>query len=285
MSKTYGSIAIVGVGLIGGSLIKLITREMPSVKLYGVDINLDSLSQAVSASEIVAGFETLQGLPQDISLFIVCTPMNFIDDTISQIASTFSHAYTVTDVGSVKQGLVTTSNLGPHVSYVPGHPMAGTENVGYANSAADILSGATYVLTGEKTEAATNLAAFLSNLGFSINWLSGQTHDHLVCLASHLPYLMASTVVGLSSNLSEEDKSTFKEIISSGFRDTTRVASSSPHWGVEVCLKNKGNVLEALKNVKDTISELENAIRMDDKDALLGALKKNSEQRNVYYQS
>ena len=296
-NSTFNHIAIVSLGLIGGSLAKTIKLHLPDQKILGISGNSKSLTQAKEDGAIdeFAGYD--DPLPESVDLVIICSPIDktipMIQRYVSQRSAQSPHLV-ITDVASVKESICQPlkNTLPKHVSFVGGHPMAGIEKTGYDHSSADIMTGATYILTtdqvgsdvSKETQSRDALHALLKTCEFNVLECDANSHDKYVALASHLPYLMAIlTTENAKAQLSSDQELPFKQIISSGFRDTTRVASSAPEWGSDVCTQNNANLIESIQLLKDQLSQLEAKLKTNDPEALTGYFESIKSFRELLY--
>jgi prephenate dehydrogenase len=260
----YQNIGFIGLGLIGGSIAKLIKNQFPEASLFAVATKPDTISYAISEGLVDAGTTCLENVPDNLDLIFVCTPIELIAPTINQLSEQLSNDLTITDIGSVKSEIcqqvkITKDNQ----IFIPGHPMAGNEKTGIRNAQGSLLHQATYILVPQQNEKYEKFKQFLSLLDFRILELEPGTHDLLACVASHFPYIMAILTAQASQSISDQDQQLLKQVISSGFRDTTRVAGSSAAWGAEVCGHNKDNILKAIEVTKQNLSTLESLIKQE----------------------
>lgn len=265
--NSFSVIAIVGLGLIGGSLASLIKETYANIFIIGIDPNSETINFARKQKIIDKGYVQLADVTETPDLVFVATPIQYVGSTIDAISQKFEHELIITDVASVKNNLmVLPKNLKPQHGFVPGHPMAGIEKTGIEYAHQKILKGATYILGNAINTTDVILDEFLKSLGFNTLVLNNQEHDELVAMASHLPYVMAvltaQTPFLNTRRLKNFDK--FKQIVSTGFKDTSRVASSSPSWGKDVCLSNKSSIVVGLRSLQSSIEQLIIWIESDD---------------------
>lgn len=256
-------VCIVGLGLIGGSLAKLIREKSPKTFIVAVDSSPESLKQALDEGVIHQAIGHLSALSKDFDIVFTCTPIEITRETLITLLKDQPESCIVTDVASVKSPIL--EGLEPHSNLVGGHPMAGTEFSGYGASFAGMLYDAPYLLvpTPANTTALKILESFLKELGFRTGQLDAHTHDRHVATTSHLPYLAASIVSWIA-----EDVHPHPLLFGPGFASTTRVAKSNPEWGVSVCKTNQKALLEGLKAFQNRAQALETLIRCEDWDGL-----------------
>lgn len=285
MAKNTGNfktIVIQGLGLIGGSLAHLIREVHPDACCIGVDTNPDAITYALDKGMIQKGFSRIEDVQDQPDLAVFCTPLETLQADIIAASQHFTHAMILTDVGSVKSSIhISVEDLKADHVFIPGHPMAGTEHSGIASSDADILKEATYLLIGAPSQHGDQLANWLSGLSFNPLYIAADDHDKWVALASHIPYLMASLTVSTTLQSASAEPDPLQNIVSSGFRDTTRVASMSPEWGASICTQNKPAILEGLETLSTQLDQLKKMIQNSDSDALKTFFKTMQTRRNT----
>ncbi|MFA5878763.1 MAG: prephenate dehydrogenase/arogenate dehydrogenase family protein [Candidatus Margulisiibacteriota bacterium] len=266
----FKKIGFIGLGLIGGSLAKLIKETEPKINLFALVKSTATLNYALTNQIIDHGSIKETELPQDLDLVFVCTPIHLINHYINLANNVISQKVIITDIGSIKTGIAPASLLPKTKLYIGGHPMAGKETSGIKESESALLKNKTYILIKEKHDLYDQFRAFLQHLGFNVLELANAAeHDFLVAIASHLPYLMAILTSSTAKIAIEADSlQKFKRIISSGFKDTTRVSGSSLEWGVDISKFNKENLLQLLKITRQNLNFLETALEQNDEAAL-----------------
>ncbi|MGB3743414.1 MAG: prephenate/arogenate dehydrogenase family protein, partial [Xanthobacteraceae bacterium] len=207
-------------------------------------------------------------------LVIVCAPVGVCGEIAKEIAPQLKRGAIVSDVGSVKTAIVRdmAPHLPPGVHFVPAHPVAGTEHSGPDAGFAELFVGRWCILTppeGTDTAAVDKLAAFWRMLGANVETMaSPEHHDLVLAITSHLPHLIAYTIVGTADELAEVTRSEVLKFSAGGFRDFTRIAASDPTMWRDVFLANKDAVLEMLGTFNEDLSQLTRAIRRGDGEAL-----------------
>jgi len=223
--------------------------------------------------------ETNAAAAAGADLVIVCAPVGVCGDIAKEIASQLKPGAVVSDVGSVKSALV--REMGPHlpktVHFVPAHPVAGTEHSGPDAGFAELFVGRWCILTppeGTDPAASEKLAEFWRLLGAKVEFMPADHHDLVLAITSHLPHLIAYTIVGTADELAEVTRSEVLKFSAGGFRDFTRIAASDPTMWRDVFLANKDAVLEMLGTFKEDLSQLTRAIRRGDGEALFEHFKR-----------
>ena len=259
----------------GGAFAKLIQKKGIVKTLIGYDSD-----QAVCQLAQKSGFfhtiaSSLTEFVKPLDLVIVCTPIHVTAHMIQAIMDTAHSETIITDIASIKTPIIKAvkpSANGP--IYIPGHPMAGTEKTGL-NAAGHVnLEGARYILVKNEHPGYDVLRSFLEALGFQVLEMDSDTHDKLVGYASHLPYLMACLTVGLTDTLDNQEIDVLTSLLSTGFCDTTRVASSSTQWGTGVLMANKDTVNQALTQLEVQIKRIKTHLEGNNEEALKGELEK-----------
>jgi len=275
MSSTplFSKVALIGFGLIGGS----IARGAKALGLAG-EIVATARSAATRARVAELGIvdrvvETSAEAAEGADLVILCIPVGACGDVAKAIAPHLKHGAIVSDVGSVKGAVV--RSMAPYlpedVHFVPAHPVAGTENSGPDSGFAELFINRWCILTppeGVNAEAVEKLATFWRALGANVEIMTPDHHDLVLAVTSHLPHLIAYTIVGTAEELEGVTRSEVLKFSAGGFRDFTRIAASDPTMWRDVFLTNKDAVLEMLGEFQEDLSKLTRAIRRGDGEAL-----------------
>lgn len=271
--KMFDRITLIGVGLIGSSLARVIRRE----GLAG-EIVISTRSQATlaRAEELQLGdrYEAnAASAVRDADLVIISVPVGASGAVAKEIAPALKEGCIVTDVGSTKESVI--AQMQPHmpqnVHFIPGHPLAGTEKSGPDAGFATLFENRWCILTplpGTDDAALEKLAAFWRACGSNIDTMEPQHHDMVLAMVSHLPHIIAYNIVGTADDLQTVTKSEVIKYSASGFRDFTRLAASDPTMWRDVCLHNKDAILEMLARFSEDLSALQRAIRWGDGDKL-----------------
>jgi cyclohexadieny/prephenate dehydrogenase len=275
----FNRLALIGVGLIGSSIARA-ARTQGAVREIAASARSAATRRRVAelglADQVV---ETNAAAVAGADLVIVCAPVGVCGDIAEEIASQLKPGAVVSDVGSVKAAIV--REMGPHlpktVHFVPAHPVAGTEHSGPDAGFAELFVGRWCILTPpECTDPAASekLAAFWRLLGAKVEFMPADHHDLVFAITSHLPHLIAYTIVGTADELAEVTRSEVLKFSAGGFRDFTRIAASDPTMWRDVFLANKDAVLEMLGTFNEDLSQLTRAIRRSDGEALFEHFKR-----------
>jgi cyclohexadieny/prephenate dehydrogenase len=271
--QLFERVALIGIGLIGSSLARVLRRDSPGTKLVACARRTETLA-AVRRLEIAD--DTTHDPAKAVEgadLVVVATPLSAYAEIGERIAPALKDGAIVTDVGSVKQAVI--RDLGPHiprgVHFVPGHPVAGTEHSGPESGFAELFRDRWCILTPLSEtipEAAARVGRMWEDCGMRVVTMSADHHDKVLAMTSHLPHLIAYTIVGTATGLEESLKSEVIEFSASGFRDFTRIAASDPVMWRDIFLNNREAVLEIVQRFTEDLTALQRAIRWGEGDKL-----------------
>ena len=239
----------IGLGLIGGSIAKAIRSAIPSARLIAYDINAASLQSAKKENVIDEIFLSIDDSFKNCDYIFLCAPVSHNDDNLLILKDHLSSRTVLTDVGSVKTGIHRhIEALGLQDQFIGGHPMTGSERFGYQNSKASLLENAYYILTPSDTVPQDKVSDYLllvEKMGAIPLVLNYEEHDYVTAAISHLPHVIAASLVNLVKSCDSEN-GTMKMIAAGGFKDITRIASSSPAMWQQICLTNTENISKLL---------------------------------------
>jgi cyclohexadieny/prephenate dehydrogenase len=269
----FNQVAIIGFGLIGSSLGRAIRRHGLARTLVACDASEPARAaiDELGLADIVTGDPAAAVAGAD--LVIICTPVGSYAELGRLIAPALAPGAILTDVGSVKQSVIRdlAPVTPPGVHLVPGHPISGTEKSGPRAGFAELFEGRWAVLTpppGTDRAAIDKVAALWRAIGSDIVEMDAQHHDKVLAITSHLPHLIAYTIVGTAVDLEESLQSEVIKFSAGGFRDFTRIAASDPVFWRDVFLNNREAVLEMLQRLTEDLSALQRAIRWGEGDFL-----------------
>jgi cyclohexadieny/prephenate dehydrogenase len=269
----FNRLALIGVGLIGSSIARA-ARAQGVVRSIVATARSDTTRRHVAALGLADQVvETNAAAVVDADLVIVCIPVGACGEVAREIGPHLKQGAIVSDVGSVKASV--TREMAPHlpagVHFVPAHPVAGTEYSGPDAGFAELFVNRWCILTppaNADMQAVERLAAFWRALGANVETMTAEHHDLVLAITSHLPHLIAYTIVGTADELSKVTRSEVLQFSAGGFRDFTRIASSDPTMWRDVFLANKEAVLEMLGRFNEDVAALTRAIRHGDGEAL-----------------
>lgn len=269
---TFRRIAIIGLGLQGGSIGLAVGEYLPGARTTGFDLDLATRQRAAQRGLTDRVCETAAEAVREADLVIFCVPPSVMGAAAREIAEAIPADAIVSDVGSCKQSIA--QALGealPGHLVIPAHPVAGTENSGPDAGFASLFQQRWCIITpaaGTDPEPVARLRAFWEALGARVELMDPQHHDLVLAVTSHLPHLIAYTIVGTASDLEDVTQSEVIKYSAGGFRDFTRIAASDPVMWRDVFLANKDAVLEMLQRFSEDLTALQRAIRIGDGDAL-----------------
>lgn len=253
----------IGLGLIGGSIARAIRKFYPKSRLIAYDINQEALKTAVSDAVIDLPLSSISREFSDCDYIFLCAPVSENDNNLLEIKKYISPACLLTDVGSVKTDIHKhIENAGLDNQFIGGHPMAGSERTGYINSKALLLENTYYILTPCKNVSEETISGFrdlIASLGAIPMVLTCKQHDFVTAAVSHLPHVVAASLVNLIRQ-SDSEEGIMKLIAAGGFKDITRIASSSPVMWQQICLTNKENISELLDRYIEALKQIKEAI-------------------------
>lgn len=276
-------VGFIGLGLIGGSIAKAIRTYYPDYEIIAYDKNKESLALATQESVIDVAATTIDDNFRQCTYIFLCAPVAYNTAYLKQIKEYLHDDCILTDVGSVKTNIhIEVKNLGIEKYFIGGHPMAGSEKSGYTNSKAMLLENAYYILTPsaivprEKVDKYISLVKNLRALPIILDY---NEHDYVTGTISHLPHLIASTLVNFVKDTDTKDE-LMKNLAAGGFKDITRIASSSPTMWQHVCLKNKDNISKILGEYIDALTEVKSYVDSEDEQAIYHLFDSSKNYRN-----
>ena len=273
MTRIYHRVALIGLGLIAssmahamrsGGLVGEIVGHAKSAETRATALEIGLCDRVcATAAEAVAGAD----------LVVLAVPVGAMAEIAAEIGPHLAPGATVTDVGSVKQAVIAavTPHLPPGVTFIPGHPMAGTEYSGPRSGFATLFQNRWWLLTplpDTGPPAIARLRSLLEAFGARVDTMEADHHDLVLAVVSHTPHLIAYTMVGVADHLAQVSNSEVIQYSATGFRDFTRIAASDPTMWRDVFLTNKEAVLDILGRFTEELFVLQRAIRMGDGDQL-----------------
>ena len=268
----FERVAIIGLGLLGGSIGLAVQEYLPGVATSGYDKDPTSRARAAERGLVGQVHETAADAVREADLVIFCVPPRAMGEAAAEVAGALPAGALVSDVGSSKQSVVKALREAlPDHAIIPAHPVAGTENSGPDAGFAELFRNRWCIVTPAEDAdklLLTGLVAFWEALGANVEIMDAQHHDLVLAVTSHLPHLIAYTIVGTASDLESVTQSEVIKYSAGGFRDFTRIAASDPTMWRDVFLTNKDAVLEMLQRFSEDLTALQRAIRVGDGDQL-----------------
>ena len=271
-SYPFSHIAIIGIGLIGASIVHAAKHRDLPVTFAAYDNNPNVRAEAEDLLPHIRITTTLQQAVADAELVILAVPVGVMEQVMKAIAPYLQPGCVITDTGSTKRSVI--RDVVPFVpeacNFIPGHPLAGTEFSGPAAGFANLFETRYWLIlpNGSPEDRVAGLTTFLSDLGAMVETMDADYHDRVLAITSHLPHLIAYTIVGTAVDLEQDLKNDVIRFSASGFRDFTRIASSDPVMWRDVFLNNNEAVLEMLQRFSEDLSYLQRAIRWKEGDKL-----------------
>ncbi|HYW64699.1 MAG TPA: prephenate/arogenate dehydrogenase family protein [Bradyrhizobium sp.] len=266
-------LALIGFGLIGGSIARAAREQKLAGEIVTTARSAKTRARIKQLGLVDRVVATNAQAAKDADLVILCIPVGACGDVAQEIAAHLKPGAIVSDVGSVKGSVV--RDMAPHLPanahFVPAHPVAGTEHSGPDSGFAELFINRWCILTppeGTDPKAVEKLRAFWAALGAKVEIMTPDHHDLVLAITSHLPHLIAYTIVGTADELGQVTSSEVMKFSAGGFRDFTRIAASDPIMWRDVFLANKEAVLEMLGTFNEDLSKLTRAIRRGDGEAL-----------------
>ncbi|MCR9139641.1 MAG: prephenate/arogenate dehydrogenase family protein [Alphaproteobacteria bacterium] len=269
----FNKIALVGIGLIGSSLARVIRERNLAGTIAIASRSAETLSRAreLALGDVYA--DSSAEAVREADLVIVSVPVGASGQVARDIADSLKPGAIVSDVGSTKKSVIEQMQpaLPQSAHFIPGHPVAGTEHSGPDSGFSTLFDGRWCILTplpGTDADALAALIGFWRACGSMVDRMDPDHHDLVLAIVSHLPQIIAYNIVGTADDLETVTKSEVIKYSASGFRDFTRLAASDPTMWRDVCLNNKDAILEMLSRFSEDLSSLQRAIRWGDGDKL-----------------
>ncbi len=269
---TIERVAIIGLGLLGGSIGLAIKERASDIVTTGFDRDptVREAAQARGLVDQVAGSAAKAVAQAD--LVILCVPVGAMEAAARDFAEHLPHDAIISDVGSSKKSVLEALSAAlPGRTVIPAHPVAGTEQSGPDAGFATLFAERWCIITppaDAQSDAVTALSDFWTKLGSKVELMDPDHHDLVLAVTSHIPHLIAYTIVGTASDLEDVTRSEVIKYSAGGFRDFTRIAASDPVMWRDVFLNNKGAVLEMLGRFTEDLTALQRAIRSGDGETL-----------------
>lgn len=274
----FRKISIIGIGLMGGSLGLAIKKQNVAREIVGFSHTAASVNYALEHKIIDQIAPDLKTAVHNADLVILAAPVKTIMNLLPMIAPHLSRYCIVTDVGSTKASIVQAAqkSLLSYPMFVGSHPLAGSEKKGTTHASAELFEGAVCIMT--PTDQTNRLAKekvkhFWINLGTQVKFLTPDQHDKILAYISHLPHLIAYTLV-------ETIPAEYLEFSAQGLKDTTRIASSSPQMWNDICLANPKNIVKSIDELVKSLSTIRKMILTKDEPGLNDYFQKSKTKRD-----
>lgn len=266
MSVLFQKVAFIGIGLIGSSIARVIARDGLAERVVAHSPSAHDRERALALGIVDAVYADADEAVVDADLIVIAAPVGAYGEIAAKIGPHLKAGAIVTDVGSVKTSVL--RDVVPHlpegVQFVPGHPIAGTEHSGPDAGFAEVFRDRWCILTpppGTDESAVERIAALWRAVGSDVEIMEAGHHDRVLAITSHLPHLIAYTIVGTATDLESTLQQEVIKFSASGFRDFTRIAASDPVMWRDVFLNNREAVLDVLQRFSEDLTALQRAIR------------------------
>ena len=262
----FERVALIGIGLIGSSLARVLRRDQLAGEIVACARREETRAKALELGLADRATANAAEAVRDADLVVIATPLSAYAAIGAAIASALRPGAIVTDVGSVKQAVIRDLSpvLPPGVHFIPGHPVAGTEHSGPESGFAELFRDRWCILTplpNTDAGALARLTVLWEQAGMRVVTMDAEHHDKVLAMTSHLPHVIAYTIVGTATDLEESLKSEVIKFSAGGFRDFTRIAGSDPVMWRDIFLNNREAVLEMLQRFSEDLTALQRAIR------------------------
>jgi len=273
MAQIYERVALIGLGLIAGSMAHAMRRNGLVGEITGYARSGETRRVAAEIGLVDRVCNSAAEAVKGADLVVLCVPVGAMGDVAAEIAPHLDKGATVSDVGSVKRAVIET--VGPHipegVHFIPAHPLAGTEKSGPRSGFAELFDNRWCLIVpveGTDADAIARLRRFWEAMGANVDEMEAEHHDLVLAVTSHAPHLIAYTMVGVADDLQRVTQKEVVNFSATGFRDFTRIAASDPTMWRDVFLNNKDATLEILGRFTEELFALQRAIRTGDGDHL-----------------
>ena len=265
----FRKIAIIGPGLIGSSLARACKKWGLASHIVACAQTKKTLNKCMQLKIVDSISADPRTAVKDSDLVMLCTPITKFSKIINAINPHLKRGAIISDVGSVKQSILKeiVTKIPRGISFVPGHPIAGTEHSGPERGFAELFMGRWCILTPSRNtnkNAVSKVAKLWKAVGMKIKIMDAKHHDSILALTSHLPHLIAYTIVGTATGLQKDIKSEVFKFAAGGFRDFTRIAASDPSMWRDIFLENRHSILEILKRFTQDLTLIEKVIKEKD---------------------
>ena len=281
----HKEITIIGPGLIGASLGLSLKRKRICEKVIGIDTSKKNLRNAYLIKAIDERREKIDKRIKESSIIFICTPVSLVDNIVNKLSDYTEKNQIISDVGSVKNIFEkkTLKLNDKKFSLVPGHPIAGTEHSGAKNAFNSLFKDKWCILTpiGNNKKSVRIISEIWKKIGMKVAIMKVNEHDKIMSITSHLPHLIAFTIVGTAFNLNIKKKKELINFAAGGFKDFTRIGSSDPKMWTDIFLKNKGFLKDTLSLFLKDIEKIKKLLEDEKYSQIFSLLKRTKQIRNI----
>jgi len=265
----FKKVCIIGCGLIGSSLARAIKKNNLAEKIVSSNRS-DAVNKKVIELKIVDDSSSdTKKMADGSDLVVIATPLSSYEDVISKIKNSLKNGVILTDVGSVKENILNLveKNIPEDISWIPSHPIAGTEESGPEAGFSELFQNRWCILTPSKKAKEKDinlLQTFWEKVGSKVDIMEAKQHDYILSITSHIPHLIAYNIVNTSLNIQDEKESTIVKYSAGGLRDFTRIAASNPIMWRDIFIQNKKNTSKMIDKFIEDLEDLKKAIENED---------------------
>ena len=265
----FKKVCIIGCGLIGSSIARAIKKNNLSSKIVSSNRS-DAANKKVIELKIVDDSSSdTKKMTDGSDLVVIATPLSSYEDVISKIKNSLKNGVILTDVGSVKENIINLveKNIPENISWIPSHPIAGTEESGPEAGFSELFQNRWCILTPSKKAKEKDinlLQTFWEKVGSKVDIMQAKQHDYILSITSHIPHLIAYNIVNTSLNIQDEKESIIVKYSAGGLRDFTRIAASNPIMWRDVFIQNKKNTSKMIDQFIKNLEDLKKAIENED---------------------
>jgi len=265
----FKKICIIGCGLIGSSLARAIKKNNLAKKVVSSNRSEDINKKVIELKIVDNSSSDTKKIVKDSDLIVIATPLSSYKDVILKIKTSLKSGAIITDVGSVKENIMSLveNNVPESVSWVPSHPIAGTEESGPEAGFSELFKNRWCILTPSKKAKKKDinlLKTFWEKIGSKVDIMEPKKHDYILSITSHLPHLIAYNLVNTSLNIQDKKKSSIVKYSAGGLRDFTRIAASNPIMWRDIFIQNKKNTSKMINKFIENLENLKQAIENED---------------------
>ena len=285
-NTVYNSVLIIGMGLIGSSIARVIKEKKISKKIFALDISNKIINTSKKLNLVDEIEKNLNNYKQQFDIIFICTPLSSYKNIFHELNSFVKNTTLLTDVGSTKSSVINEFKYiidNKKILFVPAHPIAGLEKSGPEFGFAKLFENRYCILTplDKNEKLIKSMSAIWESFGMKIELMDANHHDRVLAMTSHIPQLIAYSVVGTATELENQMKDEVIKYSAAGFRDFTRLAGSDPIMWRDVYEKNKVAVLEMLGRFSEDLLTYQKAIRNNDLKFLEKQFSKSKEIRKI----